>query len=61
VSTVQKTEKTVNPEICRQQAIMPGGIELTREAEPYLALDSFVTLLSVACGTGELELYLAAK
>lgn len=40
---------------------MPGGIELTQEAEPYLALGPTTALLSVACGTGELELYLAAK
>jgi len=47
--------------ICRPQVIMPGGIELTREAEPYLDLGPSTTVLSVACGTGELELYLAQK
>jgi len=40
---------------------MPGGIELTQEAEPYLGLGPTTAMLSVACGTGELELYLAAK
>lgn len=40
---------------------MPGGVELTREAERYLALSSDTDLLSVACGTGELELYLAGR
>ncbi len=40
---------------------MPGGIEITQEAERYMALTSNHKLLSVACGTGELELYLAEK
>jgi ubiquinone/menaquinone biosynthesis C-methylase UbiE len=47
--------------ICRQQVIMPGGVELTKEAEPHLGLGPSTTMLSVACGTGELELYLAGK
>jgi ubiquinone/menaquinone biosynthesis C-methylase UbiE len=51
----------VNQEIHREQVIMPGGIELTQEAEPYLGLGPTTAMLSVACGTGELELYLAAK
>jgi ubiquinone/menaquinone biosynthesis C-methylase UbiE len=49
------------PEICRQEVIMPGGIELTMEAERHLNLNSDTKLLSVACGTGELECYLAEK
>lgn len=40
---------------------MPGGIELTREAEAHVGLGPSTTMLSVACGTGELELYLAGK
>lgn len=40
---------------------MPGGIELTEEAENYMALALDSKFLSVACGTGELELYLAEK
>jgi ubiquinone/menaquinone biosynthesis C-methylase UbiE len=48
-------------EINRQEVIMPGGIELTLEAERHLDLHSDTRLLSVACGTGELELYLAEK
>ena len=48
-------------EISRKEVIMPGGIELTRVAESYMALSSDSKLLSVACGTGELELYFAKK
>jgi ubiquinone/menaquinone biosynthesis C-methylase UbiE len=40
---------------------MPGGIELTKEAEQHVDLGPSTTILSVACGTGELELYLAEK
>ena len=40
---------------------MPGDQELLRIAEPYLGLGSGVRVLSVACGTGELELYLAEE
>ena len=40
---------------------MPGGIELTKAAENYMALTLDSKFLSVACGTGELELYLAEK
>ncbi|MBL7201822.1 MAG: hypothetical protein ISS56_16910, partial [Anaerolineae bacterium] len=43
------------------EVIMPGGVELTLETEPYLALSPDTHLLSVACGTGELELYLAGR
>lgn len=48
-------------EISRKEVLMPGGIELTQEAEQYLSLQSNAKMLSVACGTGELELYLATK
>lgn len=40
---------------------MPGGIELTLEAEHHLNINPDTKLLSVACGTGELECYLAQK
>ena len=48
-------------EISREEVIMPGGVELTKEAEQHMGLGPPTTLLSVACGTGELELYLAEK
>jgi len=48
-------------QICRQEVIMPGGIELTLEAERYIDVNPDTKLLSVACGTGELECYLAQK
>lgn len=41
--------------------ITPGGMEITREAEAQLDLNAGQRLLSVACGLGEVELYLAAK
>lgn len=47
--------------IRRPEVIMPGGIELTLEAERHLDMHPDTKLLSVACGTGELELYLAEK
>ena len=47
--------------ISRKEVIMPGGIELTQAVESYMALSSDSKLLSVACGTGELELYFAEK
>ena len=47
--------------ITRNEVIMPGGIELTKAAENYMSLNSESKLLSVACGTGEIELYLAEK
>lgn len=47
--------------ISRKEVIMPGGIEMLLEAENYMMLDPDCHLLSVACGTGELELYLAEK
>jgi ubiquinone/menaquinone biosynthesis C-methylase UbiE len=53
--------KNIDQEICRQQVLMPGGVELTQEAELHLGLGPATTVLSVACGTGELELYLANK
>jgi len=48
-------------QICRQEVLMPGGIELTLEAERHLDIDKDAKILSVACGTGELECYLAEK
>jgi ubiquinone/menaquinone biosynthesis C-methylase UbiE len=40
---------------------MPGAVELVEEAEEHLCLSNTSRILSVACGTGEIELYLAAK
>ncbi|MHA2168588.1 MAG: class I SAM-dependent methyltransferase [Candidatus Kariarchaeaceae archaeon] len=48
-------------ELNRSEVIMPGGIELAFEAESYLDLNPSAELLSVACGTGEIELYYARK
>lgn len=48
-------------QICRQEVIMPGGVELTLEAERHLDINPDAKILSVACGTGELECYLAQK
>lgn len=48
-------------EISRRDVIMPGGVQLTMEAERHVALDSSTTMLSIACGSGELGLYLAEK
>jgi len=48
-------------EIRRAEVMMPGGIPLTLEAEGYLEMTPQTRLLSVACGTGEIECYLAAK
>jgi ubiquinone/menaquinone biosynthesis C-methylase UbiE len=45
----------------RQEVIMPGAVELIMEAERHIRLGPFSRLLSVACGTGEIELYLARK
>jgi hypothetical protein len=47
--------------IRRPEVIMPGGIELTLEAERFLDVQRDTRMLSVGCGTGELELYLAEK
>jgi ubiquinone/menaquinone biosynthesis C-methylase UbiE len=40
---------------------MPGGIEMTLEAERHIEVSPNSRWLSVACGTGEIELYLAEK
>jgi len=40
---------------------MPGGIPLTLEAERHLDITPQTRLLSVACGTGEIECYFAEK
>jgi ubiquinone/menaquinone biosynthesis C-methylase UbiE len=59
--TSLEKECCMDQEICRQQVLMPGGVELTHEVEQHLDLGPSATVLSVACGTGELELYLADK
>lgn len=51
----------MDQKIRRQQVIMPGGVELIKEAEPHMGLGPSTSVLSVACGTGELELYLAEE
>jgi ubiquinone/menaquinone biosynthesis C-methylase UbiE len=51
----------MNHDLSRQEVIMPGGIEMTKEAEQHIGLGRSTTILSVACGTGELELYLTEK
>jgi ubiquinone/menaquinone biosynthesis C-methylase UbiE len=48
-------------EINRKEVLMPGGKELTSEVERYLNLCPEKRLLSVACGTGEIECNLAEK
>ena len=50
----------MNP-IDRREVIMPGGIEMTLEAERHVDIRAHAEWLSVACGSGELELYLAQK
>ena len=49
------------PKISREEVFMVGGIELTQIAEKHMALSSERKFLSVACGGGELELYLCEK
>jgi ubiquinone/menaquinone biosynthesis C-methylase UbiE len=56
-----RADGIMDNEVSRQEVIMPGGIELTREAEVQMGLGPSTTMLSVACGTGELELFLAEK
>ena len=48
-------------EIRRAEVIMPGGIPLTLEAEAHLDITAATRLLSMACGTGEIECYFAEK
>ena len=48
-------------EMIREEVIMPGGVELVQEAERHIQLNPGSRVLSVACGTGEIELYLARK
>ena len=50
---------TIRPN-CKE-VILPGGIELAQEAEKHLRLNPSTHLLSVGCGTGELEIYFAFK
>jgi ubiquinone/menaquinone biosynthesis C-methylase UbiE len=57
----QRAEKIVAQNISRQEVIMPGGVELTKKAEQHMGLGPSTIMLSVACGNGELELYLAEK
>ena len=45
----------------RKEVILPGGIEMAQEAEKHLRLNPSTHLLSVGCGTGELEIYFAFK
>ncbi|MGA2142594.1 MAG: class I SAM-dependent methyltransferase [Brevinematales bacterium] len=45
----------------RKRIVTPAGIELTLEAEKHVSLKKSDSLLSVGCGTGELESYLAEK
>ncbi len=47
--------------ISRKEVIMPGGAELTVEAKGHVDLSPETRVLSVACGNGELELYLAEE
>lgn len=47
--------------IDRREVIMPGGVEMTLQAERHAVFSPGARWLSVACGTGELELYLAEK
>lgn len=47
--------------ISQSEVVMPGGLEMTLEAEKQLAITSDMSILSIACGTGEIELYLAEK
>lgn len=49
------------PKILREEVFMVGGIELTQIAEKYIVLSPETKLLSIACGGGELELYLCEK
>jgi ubiquinone/menaquinone biosynthesis C-methylase UbiE len=48
-------------EIERAQVLQPGGVELTLEAESYLQIRPADRILSIGCGNGELECYLARK
>jgi tocopherol O-methyltransferase len=47
--------------ISREESNMPGGIEFATVAESYMALSSDSKLPSVACGSRELESYIAEK
>ena len=44
-----------------QEVLLPGGIELAEEAAAHLHLSPDTRFLSVGCGTGELEVYFAAR
>jgi ubiquinone/menaquinone biosynthesis C-methylase UbiE len=45
----------------RKRIVTPAGIELTLEAEKHVEILKDHRMLSVGCGTGELESYLAGK
>lgn len=52
----QTVEGIMDCEISRQEVIKPGGIELTKETEQHMGLGPSTPILSVACGTEQLEL-----
>ncbi len=47
--------------IPRKRIVTPAGIELTLESEKHAAIHKYDKVLSVGCGTGEIEEYLAQK
>jgi SAM-dependent methyltransferase len=48
-------------ETARKRIVTPAGVELTLEAEKHVNINIDTKLLSIGCGTGEIESYLAAK
>ncbi len=48
-------------ENARKRIVTPAGIELTLEAEKHVKIMKTDSLLSLGCGTGELESYIAEK
>jgi len=47
--------------ICREELYQPGALELIAEAERHIIVKPDTKVLSVGCGSGELECYFAAK
>ncbi len=47
--------------IPRKRIVTPAGIELTLEAEKHINIKKKDRILSIGCGTGEIESYLAIK
>ncbi len=47
--------------IKKRRVVMPAGIELTLEAEKHIIINDKMHILSVGCGTGEMEAYFAEK